>query len=154
MASVDSGTYTFKRPRHDADIRLTLVEGSSEPGTTVGLDGPTDVPGEQHWSLERLANGNCTIRSVEGGTYLSFEGDPKAEKPVVGLPEPREWELLPLFPGHENHIVHVVVPGGPVDGEVLAMDLPVWQQPFIPTPLAITPFRDDVKQAWAVHSIG
>ncbi|MGW2050899.1 hypothetical protein ACWCPF_37880, partial [Streptomyces sp. NPDC001858] len=85
MAPVPNGVYMIARP---GEQLLTMLEGSSQPKTPVVLLPPTGNPGEQEWQLEVLSNGNCTIRNLRSETYLSFDGAPETNKPVVGYPEP------------------------------------------------------------------
>ncbi|MFG2987396.1 hypothetical protein ACGFYQ_40295 [Streptomyces sp. NPDC048258] len=141
MASVPNGTYTIARP---GEQLLTMDGGSSEPKTPVVLLPPTGTPGEQEWQLEVLSNGNCTIRNLRSETYLSFDGDPEMNKPVVGFPEPREWAL---YQSTQPHTFHVVVPGGPIDGQELGLDLSLLN--IFPPRIALRPLDvDDQDQAW------
>lgn len=126
------------------DQMLTLEEGAAEPKTPVVLLPPTGNPGEQEWQLEDLSNGTCTIRNLRSETYLSYDGDPEVNKPVVGFPEPREWTL---YQSAEPHTFHVVVPGGPVDGVELALDLSLLR--IFPPRIALRPLDvNDQRQAW------
>jgi hypothetical protein len=123
---------------------LTLEGGASEPKTPVVLLPPTGNPGEQDWQLEGLSNGNCTIRNLRSGTYLAFDGDPEANKPVVGFPEPREWAL---YQSEQPRTFHLVVPGGPIDGAELAVDLSPLR--IFPPRIALRPLDvNDLRQAW------
>ncbi|KJY24378.1 hypothetical protein VR46_42485 [Streptomyces sp. NRRL S-444] len=136
------------RPREQL---LTLLDGASEPKTPVVLLPPTGNPGEQEWQLEKLSNGNCTIRNgictirnLRSETYVSYDGDPETNKPVVGYPEPREWAL---YQSDQPHTFHVVVPGGPVDGVELALDLSLLR--IFPPRIALRPLDvSDRSQAW------
>ncbi|MFE9636792.1 hypothetical protein [Streptomyces sp. NPDC006463] len=141
MAPVPNGIYTITRPNEQL---LTLLEGASEPKTPVVLLPPTGKPGEQEWQLERLSNGNFTIRNLRSETYVSYDGDPETNKPVVGYPEPREWAL---YQSAEPHTFHVVVPGGPIDGVELALDLSLLR--IFPPRIALRPLDvSDRSQAW------
>ncbi len=141
MAPVPNGTYTITRPPEQL---LTLLDGASEPKTPVVLLPPTGNPGEQEWQLERLDNGNYTIRNLRSETHVSYDGDPEMNKPVVGYPEPREWAL---YQSAQPHAFHVVVPGGPVDGEEWAMDLSLLR--IFPPRIALRPLDvANQDQAW------
>lgn len=141
MAPVPNGVYTITRPPEQL---LTMEGGASEPKTPVVLLPPTGTPGEQEWQLEELGNGNCTIRNLRSETYLSYDGDPEMNKPVVGYPEPREWAL---YQSAQPHAFHVVVPGGPVDGAELALDLSLLR--IFPPRMALRPLDvSDRRQAW------
>ncbi len=94
-------------------------------------------------------NGIYTIRNLRGGTYLGFEGDPDANKPVAGYPDPREWSL---YPGSEPFTFYIVVPGGPVDGVELAVDFSLLR--IFPPRSALRPFDIAIPgQAWASRPI-
>lgn len=141
MAPVPSGPYQITRP---GEQLLTLEDGSSEPKTPVVLLPPTGTPGEQEWQVEVLGNGNVTIRNLRGGTYLAFDGDAEVNKPVAGFPEAREWAL---YQSAEPFTFHVVVPGGPVDGVELALDLGLLR--IFPPRIALRPLDvNEHRQAW------
>ena len=141
LIPVPNGTYAITRP---GEQMLTMEGGSSEPKTPVVLLPPTGNPGEQEWQLEKLGNGNCTMRNLRSGTYLSFDSDPEANKPVAGFPEAREWAL---YQSAQPGIFHIVVPGGPVDGQELALDLSLLR--IFPPRLALRPLDvGNARQAW------
>ncbi|GGO93122.1 RICIN domain-containing protein [Wenjunlia tyrosinilytica] len=141
MAPVPNGLYTIARP---GEQLLTLEGGSAEPKTPALLLPPTGSPGEQEWSLEGLTNGNCTIRNLKSGTYLGFDGDPEVNKPVGGFTEPCEWAL---YQSSQPRTFHLVVPGGPVDGEELAVDLSLLR--IFPPRIALRPLDvANARQAW------
>ncbi|WP_371572273.1 hypothetical protein [Streptomyces sp. NBC_01314] len=141
MAPVPNGLYMIIRP---GEQMLTMEGGSSEPKTPVVLLPPTGNPGEQEWQLEVLSNGNYTIRNLRSETYLSFDGAPEMNKPVVGYPEPREWAL---YQSAQPHTFHVVVPGGPVEGAELALDLSLLR--IFPPRIALRPLDvSNQRQAW------
>ncbi|MFE9636886.1 hypothetical protein [Streptomyces sp. NPDC006463] len=94
--------------------------------------------------MEVLSNGNCTIRNLRSETYLSYDGDPEMNKLVVGFPEPREWAL---YKSARPHTFHVVVPGGPVEGVELALDLSLLR--IFPPRMALRALEvGDQGQAW------
>jgi hypothetical protein len=126
---------------------LTLLDGSSEPKTPVVLLPPTGNPGEQEWQVEVLKNGNCTIRNLRGKTYLGFDGDPEPNKPICGFPDAREWAL---YQSAEPFTFHIVVPGGPIDGEELAVDLSLLR--IFPPRIALRPLEvSNMRQAWRLQ---
>ncbi|WRZ93630.1 hypothetical protein OHB54_34075 [Streptomyces sp. NBC_01007] len=137
MTPVPNGIYSITRP---GEQLLTVMGGSSEPKTPVVLLPPTGNPGEQEWQLESLANGNCTMRNLRSQTYLAFDADPEINKPIGGFSEPREWAL---YQSAQPGTFHIVVPGGPVDGEELALDLSLLR--IFPPRLALRPL--DVNNA-------
>lgn len=141
MAPVPNGVYALTRQNEQL---LTLPDGSSSPGTPAVLLPPTGNPGEQEWEVQGVSNGNVTIRNLRGGTYLGFDGDPKPNSMVEGRPEAREWVL---YQSGEPFAFHVVVPGGPVDGEELTLDLSLLR--IFPPRLALRPLDSgDMRQAW------
>ncbi|MFI6444629.1 hypothetical protein [Kitasatospora sp. NPDC050543] len=141
MAPVPNGVYSISRPNEQL---LTLEGGSEQPGTPAIVLPPTGQPGEQEWQVEHLPNGNVTIRNLRSETFLGFEGDPKPNSQVAGFPEPREWVL---YQSAEPFTFHVVVPGGPVDGDELAMDLSLLR--IFPPRVALRPLDvNELRQAW------
>lgn len=146
LNSVPNGTWVITRP---GEQMLTMEGGVSEPKTPVVLLPPTGSPGEQEWQLENLGNGNCVMRNVSSGTYLSFDTDPEVNKPVAGFPEAREWVL---YQGERPHAFHIVVPGGPVDGYELALDLGLLR--IFPPRLALRPLEiGNARQAWMFQPV-
>ncbi|KAF8481653.1 hypothetical protein DFH94DRAFT_691297 [Russula ochroleuca] len=141
MASqLPDGVYTIVQVPNDlATLR------SDDPGADVVLLPPSveEAP-SQRWEVKRTPKGTYTI--INRGNSLSFEGEPERGKAVRGYPSrpPREWSL---YKAAEPNAYHVVVPGGPVDGEELAFDV---------SPVLIFPrltwlnFLDvgDQRQAW------
>ncbi|MCC9310865.1 hypothetical protein LN042_27985 [Kitasatospora sp. RB6PN24] len=61
----------------------------------------------QQWEVLLMPDGTVSLRNVGGGGYLGYEGEPRADLPVVGRPEPVGWELRA---GGEPGGYHVVVP--------------------------------------------
>ncbi|MFI9329385.1 hypothetical protein ACIGZJ_17795 [Kitasatospora sp. NPDC052868] len=140
MALVPSGTYGINKP----DEQLLSLPG---PAENVVLLPPTEGELEaQSWEVEELDNGNVVLRNQRHRSYAGYEGDPKENSEVVGSPEPREWELRPA--GHPDIFrFHVVVPGGPVGGTELALDLSVLD--IAPQRIALRPLDvHDEQQAW------
>ncbi|MEU5158752.1 hypothetical protein AB0G74_03970 [Streptomyces sp. NPDC020875] len=139
-APAPDGVYAIGRPEEEL---LTLLE----PRDSVVVLHPVGQPGDQEWQLRTLANGNVTLRNLRRNTYAGYEGDPRRGRFVVGTDRPVEWSLRQSA---EPYTFHVVVPGGPVDGAELALDL---------SPLLIYPPRTalaelrpyDVRQAWRFH---
>lgn len=136
-APVPPGVYAITKP-HD---RLLTLDDREGPVIVLPPDGE---PGFQEWQLESLSNGNVTLRNLRHGTYASYEGDPSVNKLVVGRPTPTEWAL---YQSAEPRRFHVVVPGGPIDGTELALDLSLLL--IYPPRTALRPLRlDDRDQAW------
>ncbi|MEU3600007.1 hypothetical protein ABZ714_14985 [Streptomyces sp. NPDC006798] len=139
-APVLDGVYGISRPEEEL---LTLLE----PRDSVVVLQPGGQPGDQEWQARTLPNGNVTLRNLRWNTYAGYEGDPRRGRFVVGTDRPVEWSLRQSA---ERYTFHVVVPGGPVDGAELAIDL---------SPLLIFPPRTaletlrphDVRQAWRFH---
>lgn len=109
---------------------------------------PTGTPGEQEWEVEGLSNGRVTIKNLRSHTYLSYDGRPEVNKPLGGFPEAREWDLRQ---SSEPRTFHIVVPGGPVDGNELAADLSLLR--IFPPMTALRPLEPgNVQQAWRFES--
>lgn len=136
-APVPPGVYAISKPR---DQLLTL---EAPEGPVIVLP-PIGEPGVQEWSLRSLSNGNVTLQNLREGTYAGYEGAPQVNKPVVGRPTPTEWVLRQSA---EPFAFHVVVPGGPIDGIELALDLSLLL--IYPPRTALRPYRpEDQRQAW------
>ncbi|MEU9110510.1 hypothetical protein AB0D04_01615 [Streptomyces sp. NPDC048483] len=105
---------------------------------------PNGNPGDQEWEVQSASNGNCTIRNLRSGTYVGYNGDPQPNMQVAGYGEPREWVLQQSA---EPFSFHIVVPGGPVDGQELALDLSLLR--IFPPRIAVRPLEvNDQRQAW------
>lgn len=81
---------------------------------------------------------------MQSKTFMSYEGSPGVNKPVVGCSDEREWLL---YPSTEPSKFFVVVPGGPIEGNELALDLSLLR--IFPPRTALRPLQiADVAQAW------
>jgi len=136
-----NGVYAISK---QGEQLLTLEGGSAQPGTPVFLLPPTGQPGEQEWIVEVKPGSICTIRNLRSNTYVSYDGRPEENKPIEGYPEAREWVLQPT---PEPFSFLVVVPGGPIDGRELVLDLSLLR--IFPPRTALRPKEgDDMRQAW------
>lgn len=136
-AAVPSGVYAITKPR---DQLLTL----DDPTGPVIVLPPAGQPGIQEWEVRSLPNGNVTLRNLRQGTYASYEGDPYPNRLVTGRPTPTEWVLRQSA---EPFAFHVVVPGGPVDGVELVLDLSLLL--IYPPRAALRPYEpSNQRQAW------
>jgi hypothetical protein len=141
MAPVPNGVYAIARPQ---DQLLTLMGGSKESGEPVVLLPPTGNPGEQEWEVQGVGDATVTIRNLKNRMYVGFDGDPKPNSQVSGCSEPQEWTLLQIL---DSQVFHIVAPGGPVDGEELALDLSLLR--IFPPRLALRPLEaSNPRQAW------
>lgn len=105
---------------------------------------PTGQPGHQEWQVEALSNGNITVKNLQYGTYVSYDGVPEVNKMLRGSSQATEWRLQQSV---EPRTFHLVVPGGPVDGVELAVDLSLLR--IFPPMTALRPLEPgDVRQAW------
>ncbi|MBP0454513.1 hypothetical protein J5Y04_34040 [Kitasatospora sp. RG8] len=138
MAPIPNGPYGIAKR---GEQYLTLQD---EKAPVVVLP-PTGQPGEQEWHVEGLSNGNVTIKSLRHGTYLSFDGVPEINKMLRGSSQATEWQLRQSA---EPFMFHVVVPGGPVDGVELVVDLSLLR--IFPPMTALRPLEpDNLGQAWS-----
>ncbi|MFF7991546.1 hypothetical protein ACFZDG_17345 [Kitasatospora xanthocidica] len=137
MAPVPNGVYAISRP---GEQLITLME----PKDLAVVLPPTGEPGHQEWQVEGRPDGTVTIMSVAHGTYLTYDSDPNLNEMIMGSPEPRPWAL---YQSAEPFTFHVVVPGGPIDGQELALDLSLLR--IFPPRLALRPLNvADQRQAW------
>ncbi|MFE4600760.1 hypothetical protein ACFRKE_07855 [Kitasatospora indigofera] len=121
--------------------QLLTLNDSKAPAVVLP---PTGQPGEQEWHVESLSNGNVTIKNLRHGTYLSFDGVPEINKMLRGSSQATEWQLRQSA---EPRTFHVVVPGGPVDGVELAVDLSLLR--IFPPMTALRPLEPErLDQAW------
>ncbi|MGV9264146.1 hypothetical protein ACWDRR_05720 [Kitasatospora sp. NPDC003701] len=137
MAPVPDGVYALTRPYEQL---ITLLQ----PKDLAVLLAPTGQPGEQEWQVEGLDDDTVKIRNLRHETFLTYDDEPDLNELIMGSTEPRAWALRRAA---EPFGFHVVVPGGPVKGVELALDL---------SPLRIFPPRlalrsldvNDQRQAW------
>jgi hypothetical protein len=130
--------YTIAKPRE----RLLTLEREAGPAVVLRA---ADKPGQQQWEMLPAPNGTVFLRNIGEGTYLGYEGAPHINKLVAGRPDPVGWELRD---GVESGTYHVVVPGDPVDGVELALDLGLLL--VYPPRTALRPLEDGSgRQAWA-----
>ncbi|MFD7983225.1 hypothetical protein ACFV4M_07585 [Kitasatospora indigofera] len=121
--------------------QLLTLNDSKAPAVVLP---PTGQPGEQEWHVEGLSNGNVTIKNLRHETYLSFDGVPEINKMLRGSSQATEWQLRQSA---EPQTFHVVVPGGPVDGVELAVDLSLLR--IFPPMTALRPLEPErLDQAW------
>lgn len=93
--------------------RVELVTAfDPRPGSRVNIYPPDGNPAEQNvsdlkmfecsdlslhyiikWAVENLPNGNITITNKQSGLYLSYEGSPEDNKPIILSEDRREWRL-------------------------------------------------------------
>ncbi|MFI5647567.1 hypothetical protein [Kitasatospora sp. NPDC051705] len=140
MARVPSLIYGISK----SDERLLSLLGPKEhvvllPGTEGELEA-------QSWEVEELDNGNVLLRNERHRTFAGYDGDPRENAEVVGSYEPREWRLRPVSHPDDSRY-HVVVPGGPVGGVELTLDLSVLD--IAPQRIALRPLdAHDQQQVW------
>ncbi|MER7708802.1 hypothetical protein ABTX81_38740 [Kitasatospora sp. NPDC097605] len=137
MAPVHNGVYAIAKP----DEELLTLQTAKE---FVVVLPPTGEPGEQDWEVTGCDNGNVVIRNVRHGAYVGLDGPPEVNQQVRGVTEEFEWAL---YQAAEPLSFHVVLPGGPVDGHELALDLSVLD--IFPQRTALRPLEGrDQRQAW------
>ncbi|GAA2432033.1 RICIN domain-containing protein [Streptomyces macrosporus] len=147
MTPATPGTYTIGF--HGA-YHLTLLGGHPNDRTQVVLLPPRDAEKEQHWQVEARDDGAVTLENVASGTYLGHDGDPAHLEIVHGHPQPHPWRLRPA-PGRKGAF-HLVLPGGPVDGTELAVDLHPLR--LYPPLLGLLPLREaDLGQTWTLTPV-
>ncbi|MGW4898449.1 hypothetical protein ACWEQL_40370 [Kitasatospora sp. NPDC004240] len=137
MTPVHDGVYAIAK----SDEQLLTLQAGKE---FVVLLPPTGEPGEQEWQVSGVANGNVVIKNLRHGSYIGLDGPVEENQQVRGTAEPFEWVLRQSA---ERFTFHVVVPGGPVDGRELALDLSVLD--IFPQRTALRPLEvNDQGQAW------
>ncbi|MFI6847872.1 hypothetical protein OG535_04735 [Kitasatospora sp. NBC_00085] len=137
MAPVPNGVYAISKPQEQL---VTLME----PKDLAMLLPPTGNPGEQEWEVQGLDDGNVTIKNLRHGTYLTYDSDPNVNEMIMGSTEPRPWAL---YQAAEPFSFHVVVPGGPIEGTELALDMSLLR--IFPPRLALRPLEvGNQRQAW------
>ncbi|MFE2105564.1 hypothetical protein ACFXAF_06775 [Kitasatospora sp. NPDC059463] len=141
MAPVHNGVYAIAKP----DEQLLTLQAAKE---FVVVLPPTGEPGEQEWEVSGCDNGNVLIKNLRHGAYLGLDGPPEVNQQVRGTVEAFEWAL---YQAAEPFSFHVVLPGGPVDGQELALDLSVLD--IFPQRTALRPLEvQDQRQAWLFQS--
>ncbi|MEV0534501.1 hypothetical protein [Kitasatospora sp. NPDC050463] len=138
MAPVPNGVYAISKPYEQL---ITLLE----PKDLAVVLPPTGQPGEQEWQLEGLDDGTVQLRNLRHQTFLTYDDQPGLNEMIMGSTEPRAWAL---YQAAEPYTFHVVVPGGPIDGVELALDLSLLR--IFPPRLALRPLDvNDQRQAWS-----
>ncbi|GAA1396945.1 hypothetical protein GCM10009639_33700 [Kitasatospora putterlickiae] len=141
MAPVNNGVYAIGKP----DEQLLTLQAAKE---FVVVLPPTGEPGEQEWEVSGCDNGNVLIRNLRHGDYVGLDGPPEVNQQVRGTDEAFEWAL---YQAAEPFSFHVVLPGGPVDGQELALDLSVLD--IFPQRTALRPLEvQDQRQAWSFQA--
>ncbi|WP_441247707.1 hypothetical protein [Kitasatospora sp. McL0602] len=141
MASVPNGVYAITKRNEQM---ITLID----PKDLATLLPPTGESGQQEWQVEGRADGNVTIKNLAHGTYLTYDSDPNVNEMIMGSTEPRPWAL---YQAAEPFAFHVVVPGGPIEGDELALDLSLLR--IFPPRLALRPLEvNDQRQVWRFES--
>lgn len=139
-SDVPPGIYTIADP---AGRRLTLPA----PDGPVFLLPPLDQPEQQAWEVRDGEGDTVTIRNPMTGNYLSFDGNPAINKPVLGLGEPRRWILVPAA---EPFTFHIVCLGTSHDGPRLALGRSLL--PIYPPTTALHPLDPgDPNQSWRLE---
>ncbi|MER6362329.1 hypothetical protein [Kitasatospora sp. NPDC001527] len=137
MAPVNNGVYAIAKP----DEQLLTLQAAKE---FVVVLTPTGEPGEQEWEVTGRDNGNVVIRNLRHDAYIGLDGPPKVDRQVRGTTEAFEWAL---YQAADRFSFHVVLPGGPVGGRELALDLSVLD--IFPQRTALRPLEvQDQRQAW------
>ncbi|KDQ14072.1 hypothetical protein BOTBODRAFT_175176 [Botryobasidium botryosum FD-172 SS1] len=143
MSQIPNGLYTIGK--YEPSQLITLL---SDDKMAVFLP-PIGNPGEREWVVQRSRDGAHTIEHPKSGKYLSFEGDPEVNKPIIVADQPKEWELRQSA---RPQTFHLVVPGGPVQGDQeLALDLSLLR--IFPPQLALRPLnQSNDREAWHFQS--
>ncbi|MFJ3789609.1 hypothetical protein [Kitasatospora sp. NPDC090091] len=137
MAPVPNGVYAIAKPGSQL---VTLME----PKDLAVVLPPTGQPGDQEWQVESRPDDTVTIKNLRHGTYLTYDSDPNINEMIMGSAEPRPWVL---YQAAEPFTFHIVVPGGPIDGHELALDLSLLR--IFPPRLALRPLEvTDQRLAW------
>ncbi|WP_395297446.1 hypothetical protein ACF9IK_31375 [Kitasatospora hibisci] len=137
MTPVHDGVYAIAKP----DEQLLTLQAAKE---FVVLLAPTGEPGEQDWEVSGVANGNVVIKNLRHDSYIGLDGPAEVNQQARGTVEPFEWELRQAA---QRFAFHIVVPGGPVEGRELALDLSVLD--IFPQRTALRPLEAyDQAQAW------
>ena len=141
MAPIPNGVYAITK--RDEQL-ITLME----PKDLALLLPPTGNPGEQEWEVEGRSDGTILIKNLRHGTFLTYDNDPNVNEMIMGSTEPRPWAL---YQAAEPQTFHIVVPGGPIDGYELALDMSLLR--IFPPRLALRPLEvADQRQAWRFES--
>ncbi|KAK9762466.1 hypothetical protein K7432_011760 [Basidiobolus ranarum] len=129
-ATLSNGVYRIELPH---DQLVTQPEGS-ETGPAYLLP-PTGNAGEQEFEISENSDGTVNIRNIKSGHYLSSENEVNAT--IILETQPKSWTLTP---GTEPSTYVIQLPGEPVDGEILAVDMSLLR--IFPPRLALRPFNE------------
>jgi len=139
MSILPSGIYTIAKD----NAQLSLEDHNE--GALVYI-----VPsGDSDWKLETQSNSNVTIRDPETSKFLGFAESPHVNgQIIIEANNPIEWQLRQSpRPG----FFFIVIPGGPVDGQELALDNSLIR--VFPPRAALRPLdQSAIHQAWNLQS--
>lgn len=114
-------------------------------GAPVTILSPTGQPREQEWIIDVLPNRNVAIRSLKWpNKFLGIKGNPEVGIRVALTEAKYEWQLRKSA---ELSRYFIVVPGSPLDGEELTVDLAPLQ--IYPPLIELRRLRpQDPSQTW------
>ncbi|KAK9761549.1 hypothetical protein K7432_013474 [Basidiobolus ranarum] len=132
--AVPNGVYSIVRPQSQL---ITAQEGS--PTSPASLLPPTGNPGEQEFEISRNLDGTVSIQNIRSRLYLSSKN--VVNSLITLETQPKSWILSPGI-GPSNYVIRL--PGGPVDGQILVIDISLLR--IFPPRLALRPFSPENVQ--------
>ncbi|KDQ12668.1 carbohydrate-binding module family 13 protein [Botryobasidium botryosum FD-172 SS1] len=136
MSQIPNVLYHIQKPGGSFIAFLGAAEGA--PAVLL----PASSPKDQEWRAQRSPDGGYTFKNAQTGKFLGFKGPPHVNEPIIATDEPKGWELRQ---SNEPSTFFLVVPGGPVDGDELIVDLSTIL--IEPPRLALRPWHSDNNTA-------
>ncbi|KAK9760932.1 hypothetical protein K7432_014565 [Basidiobolus ranarum] len=132
--AVPQGVYSIERPQNQL-----ITARESRPTSPAFLLPPTGNPSEQEFEISRNLDGTVSIRNIRSGLYLSSKN--VVNSLITLETQPKSWTLAQ---GVEPSNYVILLPGGPVDGQVLVIDMSLLR--IFPPRLALRPFNPENVQ--------
>ncbi|KAK9679746.1 hypothetical protein K7432_016172 [Basidiobolus ranarum] len=129
--SLPIGVYVIARPQ----VQL-ITASERQPESIATLLPPTGNLGDQEFEIINNPDRTVHIRNIESRLYLSSKNEPNA---LITLEtQPKRWSLIP---GTKPSYYIIQLPGSPVDGQILVIDLSLLK--IFPPRLALRPLRQN-----------
>ncbi|KAG8787334.1 hypothetical protein FRC12_015679 [Ceratobasidium sp. 428] len=135
------GPYAIiKSPPPNSPEQYLTQEGNESRAPILILP-PSGAPGQQEWHVSRGEQGGITLRNIQSGKFIGYEGSPDVNQRIVAVD--RLMEFIPMrVPGREPNLFILGVP----ERNDLVVDQPLTRD--FP-PQAVLAERDPQRdQAW------
>ncbi|KAG8724285.1 hypothetical protein FRC09_020495 [Ceratobasidium sp. 395] len=135
------GPYAIIKSPPPGSPEQYLTQEGTESRAPIFILPPSGAPGQQEWHVSRGEQGGITLRNIQSGKFIGYEGSPDVNKRLVAVD--RLMEFIPMHaPGQEPNVFILGVP----ERNDLVVDQPLTRD--FP-PQAVLAERDPQRdQAW------